>query len=129
MIKKAANYNRDIAKAEYEKSKKDTIVFDLETSITKTFDFLLPLRGEAKNVCKKTVEDCLRMHAQSDTGFDSLKLFKKLTCERKICSVINSGKSITTMKNFNGDVSNVKSKSVPRYVYFRRELTHVKYSF
>ena len=71
MIKIAENYNRDIAKAEKEKSKKDTIVFDLEIFITKTFDFFLPLRGEAKNVGKKIVEDCLRMHAQSDSGFDS----------------------------------------------------------
>ena len=33
------------------------------------------------------------------------------------------------MENFNGDVSNDKNKSVPRYVYFRRELTQVKISF
>ena len=33
------------------------------------------------------------------------------------------------MEKFHGDVSNDKNISVPRYVSFRRELTHVKYSF
>ena len=53
LSKHAGKYNRGLTPYEYEKRKKDTIVFIEENWITKMSDYLLILKGEPKKVGNK----------------------------------------------------------------------------
>ena len=56
LSKKSGKYNRDISEKEYEKCKKDCIVFKATDSINEMLDYVIQFKGQPKRVNNKTVK-------------------------------------------------------------------------
>ena len=69
------------------------------------------------------------MHVHNGLRFDTWTFLNNLTCERKLCNFIKTGKDIISIKKFKSFVFNDKSQAILRNVHFRWGMTHVNYSF
>ena len=70
LSKLAGRYNRDLKRYDYEKGKKDTILFDGDNCLRNAWDFCLKLKAEKRKVKNKIVENSLQLHAHKGSGFD-----------------------------------------------------------
>ena len=128
LSKIAGRYDRDPTKEELKKSINDTISFSGDNCIGNALDFLLKFKGEERKVNDKTVEYNLQMHAHNGSGFDTYVILNNLPCDKHIVGdIIKNGKSIISLKIFNGYIYNGK-KQIPQYLIFRCGMTHLNYS-
>ena len=94
-------YNRDITQREYEKCRKDCIVFKGTDSINEMLDYVLQFKGEAKKVSNKIVRNKIYILAHKGSGFDSYVFLNNLTQWRTVVSLIKDGLGIVSPKIIN----------------------------
>ena len=107
-----SKYNRDLTKEEIDKYLDNVRIFDGEDCITRMFEKLRDLKGEAKKIEKNgkeiTIEYEMKMIAHNGSGFDSWIILDNLPEWCRITSMIKTGKGIINMKIYNG-ICNVKT--------------------
>ena len=81
---------------EFEKGRKDYIVFKGTDSIEEMLDYVLQFKGEAKGIKKKTVEFKLYLLAIKGLGLDSYFVLNNLPKWRTVVSLIKKGSGIVT---------------------------------
>ena len=122
----ASKYERNLTLGEYEKSRKETIVFE-EYCTTKMLDYLLKSKGQPKKVGNRVVEYEMQMHVYNGSG-ETFIIFYILTCERRIVDLIRTGKSIISFISLNVCCGYVDEKSVPQYLFFKCGVTDLNFS-
>ena len=109
IIKLAGRYNRDLTPYEIEKCKKDTIVFDGDNCIINALDFSLKFKGEEQEISsKKIVEYNLQLRAHNGSEFDTWIILNNLPCDKHFVDIIENGKSIISLRVFNGYIEKNK---------------------
>ena len=108
---------RDITQREYEKCRKDCIVFKGTDRNNEMLDYVLQYKGEVKKVINKIVKYNLYLLAQKGSGFDSYVVLNNLLQWRTVVSLIKNGLGVVSLKKFNGYVDPIKK--IPQYVHFR----------
>ena len=78
LSKLSGKNNRDITQREYEKCRKDCIVFKGTDSINEMLDFASQFKGEAKRINNKMFEYDLCLLAHKSSGFDSYVVLNNL---------------------------------------------------
>ena len=124
LSKISGKYNRDITQREYEKCRKDCIVFKGTDSIKQMLDYVLQFKREAKRINNESVKDNLYLLAHKGSGFDSYVVLSNLPQWRTVVSLIKNGSGTVSFNIFNGYVDQVKK--IPQYVHFRCGLLHIK---
>ena len=109
LSKIAGRYQRDPTFEELQKSIKDTIAFSGDDCINNALDYLLKLKGEERKINNKIVDYNLQLHAHNGSGFDTWIILNNLPCDKHIVDIIKNGKSIISLKIFNGYIEK-KSK-------------------
>ena len=117
-------YNRDITQREYEKCRKDCIVFKGTDSINEMLYYVLQFKGEAKKVSNKIVQNNIYILAHRGSVFDSYVFLNNLTQWRTVVSLIKDGLGIVSPKIFNSYVD--QNKKIPQYVHFSCGLLHIE---
>ena len=74
----SGKYNRDLTEQEYEKCRKDCIVFKRLDNINEMLDFVLQLKGESKNFKTEIVKNNLYLFPHKVSGFDSYVVLNNL---------------------------------------------------
>ena len=128
LSKLAGRYNRDLIPDELEKYRKDTIAFDGDNCVEKASDFCLKLKREERRTSPNSKIDEFnpQLHAHNGSGFDTWIILNKLPCDRHIVDIIKNGKSIISLKVFDGYFEKNK-KQIPQYLQFRCGMTHLNY--
>ena len=101
-----------------DKCKKDTLVFEDDDCINKALDFCLKITGEERKVQNKNFEYNLQLHAHNGSGFGTWIILNNLPCAKRLVDIIKNGKSINSLRVFNGYIQNSK-KQIPEYLIFR----------
>ena len=65
-------------------------------------DFLSKFKGQERKVKNKIVEYNLQLHAHNGSGFDIWIILNNLPCYKHVADIIKNGKSIISLKIFNG---------------------------
>ena len=89
---------------EYEKCKKDIIVFDGNDCIEKMMVSLSGLKGEPRKVVTKIVKYNMQLIEHNGSGFDICVVLNKLSNWYRIVNIIKNGKGIISLKVFNRNV-------------------------
>ena len=103
--------NRDRTHREYEKHRKDCIVFKGTNCVNDILDQLLEIKGNVKKNNTEIVNCNLYLIAQSGPSFDSYVVLKNLSHWRTITNLNKDGASFVSLKIFNIQVD--KDKKVP----------------
>ena len=112
----SGKYNRDITQREYEKCRKDCIVFKGTNSIIEMLDCVLQFKGQANRINNKTVKYNFYLLAHKGPGFDSYVVLNILPQWTTVVSLIKNGSGIVSLNLFNGYVD--PTKKIPQYVRF-----------
>ena len=86
--KLSGKYNRDITGQEYEKCRKDCVVFKGTDSINEMLDYVLQFQGEAKRNFNKIVKYNLYLLAHKGSGVDIYVVLNNLPQWRTVVSLI-----------------------------------------
>ena len=114
----AGRYNCDLALYEIDKCKKDTLVFDGDNCVGNALYFSFKFKGEPrKTIINKVVEYKFHLHAHKGTGFNTWIIINTLRCDKHIVDNIKNGKSVISLRIFNGYIENIKKQS-PHYLFF-----------
>ena len=124
LSKTSGKNNQGITQREYQKCRKDCIVFKGADSINEMIDYVLQFKGEAKKVNSKVVKYNLYLLAHKASGVDGFVVLKNLPQWRTVVSLIKNGSSLVSLKVFSGHVH--QKKKIPQYVQFRFGLLHIK---
>ena len=122
----SCKYHRDITEKEYEKCKKDCVVFKGTDCNNELLDCVLLLKGEVKKINNKIVEYNLYLIAHNGSGFGSYVVLNILPQWRSVVKLIKKGAGNISLKIFNGYVD--EEKKVPQYVHFRCGRVHINKS-
>ena len=118
MSKISCRYDRDPTQDELEKSINDTIAFDGDNCVSKALEFCLKLKGEERKVNNKIVEYNLQLHAHNGSGLNTWIVLNNLDCDMIIVDIIKNGKSVISLRVFNGSIEKNKRQN-PQYLHFR----------
>ena len=90
LSKLAGRYKRDLTPYEFDKCKKDTITFDVDTCVSNALDFCLKLKGEERrtSLIYTIVEYNLQLHAYKGSGFDTWIILNNLPCGKHFVDII-----------------------------------------
>ena len=102
LSKISGRYERDPTQEELKKSIKDTLSFVGDNCVGNAIDSLKNFKGEKRKSKNKIVEYNLQLHAHNDSGLDTWIILNKLPCDKHIVDIIKNGKSIISLKIFNG---------------------------
>ena len=102
LSKLSGKYNRDITQREYEKCRKDCIVFKGTDSTIETLDYFLQFKGEPKGINNKIVKNYLYLLAHKGSGFGSYVVLNNLPQWRTVVSLIKNGSGTVSLKIFKG---------------------------
>ena len=102
---------RDIKEGEYEKCRKDCIVFEGFDKINEMIHYVLQFKGEAKRNNNKIVKHKLYLIAHKGSGFDSYVVLNNLSQWRTVVSLIENGAGFVSLKNFNTHLDPAKKDS------------------
>ena len=108
LSKISGKYNQDMTQREYEKCRKDCVVFKGTDSINKFLDYVLRFKGEVKKVKNKFFNYNLYLLVHKGPGFDSYIVLNKLPQCRTVVSLIKNGSGNLSLKIFNGYVDQAK---------------------
>ena len=86
--KLSGKYNRDITGQEYEKCRKDCVVFKGTDSINEMLDYVLQFQGEVKRNFNKIVKYNLYLLAHKGSGVDIYVVLNNLPQWRTVVSLI-----------------------------------------
>ena len=98
LSKISGKYNRDITQGEYEKCRRDCIVFKGTVSNIEMLHYVLQFEGEATEINNKTVKNKLYLLAHRESGFDSYVVLNNLPQWRTVVILIKNGSGIVSLK-------------------------------
>ena len=98
----------DITNREYEKGRKDSIVFKETDNNNEMLDYVLQFKGKSKRVNNEVGKHKLYLIAHNSSGFDSYLVLNNLPQWRTVVSLIKNGSGIVSLKRFNGYIDQNK---------------------
>ena len=118
----SGEYRRDIIE-QYEKCKKDCIVFKGTNSITDMLGFVSSFKGAVIKPKNRIVENNLHLIAHNGSGFDSYVVSSNLPQWRSFLKLIKNGAGVISLEMFNGYVDSVKK--IPQNLHLRCGRVHI----
>ena len=115
--------NRDITQTEYEKCRKDCIVFKGTDSNNEMLDYVLQFKGAGKKPNKKIVNYTSCKLALNGSGFDNYVVLKYLPQWRTVVTLIKNGSGFVSLKIYNGYVD--ENKKFPQYDHLKCGRVHI----